>query len=319
MSDSTHILDTVIGHVDAGRAVALCVIVGTRGSVPQHAGAMLCVDQDARITGTLGGGCVEAEIRRTAHQRLSAGDEGAAVARVCGFDLDADFAHENGLICGGHMDVAISVIASPDDAGPIREAVQRMRAGESAMLPARVQTPDGLMEYRIHVEAPPKLIIAGGGHIGKVLAELMVPLGFYVRVIDDRCDFAGTDRFPPPINPIVGDIPETLRSQPIDANTYIVIVTRGHKHDEQALGAVVNSRAKYVGMIGSQRKIEIIFDNLRREGVSQRGLDHVHTPIGLDIKAVTVEEIAVSIAAELISVRRAEYRKAVEGPIPVSH
>jgi xanthine dehydrogenase accessory factor len=233
------------------------------------------------------------------------------------FDLDYDLATDDGLICGGHMDVAITVVSQSAEAEDLRAAAERLRAGEAAALPLRVQTTDGLVEYRVNLEAPPKLIIAGGGHIGRVLAEMMVPLGFRVSVVDDRIEFANADRFPSPIEPLLGDIAETLKGRPIDANTNIVIVTRGHKHDEQALGAVIDSPAKYIGMIGSRRKIDIIYDDLKRDGAAQEQIDRVHAPIGLNIKAVTPEEIAVSIAAELISVRRADYRKSVEGPVPV--
>ncbi|UCC31214.1 MAG: XdhC family protein [Phycisphaerales bacterium] len=378
MSEPTEVLDTVIREVDAGRRMALCVVVATRGSAPQVPGAMVCVDEAAQISGTVGGGCVEAEIRRRAHQLLSAGWHGQAKRRhasddhgpragdserssagesplrsdlgtapgsdvpddhgehagASGFgmppdlgmvpgtlvtlDLDHDFGFDDGLICGGSMDVAISVISDPQQTRAIREAADRVRAGEAATLPLRVQTSAGLAEYRINLEVPPKLVIAGGGHIGLALATMMVPLGFHMSVIDDRSEFASAERFPPPINPVVGDIAKTLADWPIDSNTYVAIVTRGHKHDEQALAAVLDSPAKYIGMIGSRRKIKVVFDDLRHKGAAQAQLDRVHSPIGLDIKAVTPEEIAVSIAAELISIRRAEYRKTVEGPIPVA-
>ena len=318
MSDPVQILDTVVHEIDAGRRAALCVVVATRGSTPQVPGAMICVDEAAQITGTVGGGCTEAEIRRRAHELLSAEQHGRAeLGRVFTFDLDYDLATDDGLICGGHMDVAITVVSQPAEAEVLREAAERLRAGEAATLPLRVQATDGLVEYRVHLEAPPKLVIAGGGHIGRVLAEMMVPLGFRVSVADDRIEFANADRFPSPIEPLVGEIAETLKGRRIDANSYIVIVTRGHKHDEQALGAVIDSPAKYIGMIGSRRKIEIIYDDLKRDGATQEQIDRVHAPIGLDIKAVTPEEIAVSIAAQLISVRRADYRKSVEGPVPV--
>jgi xanthine dehydrogenase accessory factor len=215
------------------------------------------------------------------------------------------------------MDIAIRVLSQTAEVHALRAATERLRAGEAATLPVRVQTSAGLVEYRVQLEAPPKLVIAGGGHIGLALAALMVPLGFRVSVVDDRGRFANATRFPPPIEPVVGDIAETLRRWPIDANTYVVIVTRGHRHDEQALAAVLDSRARYIGMIGSRRKIAVIYEDLQRQGKTQKQLDRVHAPIGLHIKAVTPAEIAVSIAAELISVRRADYHGVVEGPVPV--
>jgi xanthine dehydrogenase accessory factor len=136
-------------------------------------------------------------------------------------------------------------------------------------------------------------------------------------VLDDRGEYANADRFPSPIQPVAGDIAQTLRDFAVGPNTYVVIVTRGHKHDEAALRAVIGRSARYVGMIGSRRKIAVTFDDLRHAGASPAELERVHTPIGVDIGAVTPEEIAVSIAAELIAVRRASRKRAVEGPFPV--
>jgi xanthine dehydrogenase accessory factor len=149
-----------------------------------------------------------------------------------------------------------------------------------------------------------------------MLAPVALQIGFRVFVLDDRADYASAVRFPIPIETRVGDIAMTLRGWPIDARTYVVIVTRGHRHDEAALRAVVDSPARYVGMIGSKRKIEVTFDDLRRSGVSDERLGRVRAPIGMDIRAVTAEEIAVSIAAELISVRRTTRRRSGEGPVP---
>ena len=364
MSESTEVLGTVVREVEAGRRVGLCLVVGTRGSTPQSPGAMLCVDEAAQITGTIGGGCVEAEVRRQAHEMLSGG--GMATGGMAGpaeggrghdvdakvrtadptceteehagasssgmapgagmpadptslvtLDLDNDFGLDDGLICGGHMEVAVCVYSREEQIQPLREAVNKLRTGHPVTLAIRVQKPKEAVEYRINLESAPKVVIAGGGHVGLALAPLMVPLGFHVTVIDDRGDFANADRFPPPIESVVGDIEKTLGDWPIDANTYLVIVTRGHKHDERALSAVIDSPAKYIGMIGSKRKIAVIFEDLMHEGIEKEKLDRVHAPIGVAIKCVTPEEIALSIAAELVSVRRERYRREVEGPIQI--
>ena len=135
---------------------------------------------------------------------------------------------------------------------------------------------------------------------------------------DDRYDFANAGRSPPPIEPIAADIEKTLRAYPVDPSTYVVIVTRGHRHDQQALAAVINADAGYLGMIGSRRKLKLIFDELAGAGVERARLDRVHAPIGLPIHAVTVPEIAVSIAAQLIEVRRQHQPVMVTGPTPVT-
>jgi xanthine dehydrogenase accessory factor len=313
MSNPVKILDAVVREVDGGRRAALSVIVATRGSTPQAAGAMLAVNAEGRMTGTIGGGCVEVEVRDRARDLLVSG-----VSERVECTLDHDSGLDDGLICGGEMSVAIQVFTDAEATRPLREAADRLRAGEAATLPIRVRSPEGRdEEYRVWLEEPPALVIAGGGHIGRVLGELMVKLGFQVTVIDDRPEFANPERFPAPIEPVVGDIEDTLGRRPIDANTYVVIVTRGHRHDERALSAVLDSEARYIGMIGSRRKIEVIFEDLRKAGAAEERLGRVHAPIGLDIGAITTEEIALAIAAELVKVRREDYRSTVEGPVAV--
>jgi xanthine dehydrogenase accessory factor len=132
----------------------------------------------------------------------------------------------------------------------------------------------------------------------------MTTLGVEVSVIDDRSDCASAERFPSAANRVVGDIETELSRWPIDARTYVVIVTRGHRHDGRALAAVINSNARYIGLIGSKRKVVTIFQDLLSQGVALERLEKVHAPIGLEIGAMTVPEIATSIAAELIAVRR---------------
>jgi xanthine dehydrogenase accessory factor len=303
------VLQHVVNETRAGRPVALCAIVATRGSTPQPAGTVVCVDHAGQMTGTLGGGCMEADVRRRAHQCLSDG-----AGRVVTFALDHDFGYDDGMLCGGQVDVAIALQAPTDASSDIALALEKIQRGEPAEIPLRVPLDSGLGEYRIRVEAAPRLLVAGGGHVGRILADLMLPLGFAVTVIDDRRQFANPERFPPPIEPVAGDIAETLKHWPIDANTYITIVTRGHKHDLAALRAVINAPARYIGMIGSRRKIKVIFDDLRRQGVPEHRIARIHAPIGVDIGAVTTEEIALSIAAELVAVRRADRIPAVAGP-----
>ncbi len=316
------VVNTVFRETDAGRSIALCAIVATRGSTPQPAGSMVTVDEAARMTGTLGGGCVEADIRRQAHEVLSAGksadEPDATTGRVVTFQLDHDFGYDDGMICGGQIDVAIGIVHPSADITPYTEALGALRGGRAASVPVRVITETGPVEYRILASAAPELVIVGGGHIGRILAGMTAPLGFNVHVVDDRSEYLGEDRFPPPIQTRAGDIAETLRDWPLTENTYVVTVTRGHKHDEIALEAVLNRPAKYIGMIGSRRKVAVIFDDLRHKGFDEEQIERVQAPIGVPIGAVTTEEIALSIAAQLVSVRRAERHKAVEGPFPIA-
>lgn len=149
----------------------------------------------------------------------------------------------------------------------------------------------------------PTLLIAGAGHVGQALCHLGCWLDFDIAIVDDRADFASAERLPEADEIIIGDIAEELRKYPINHLTYVVIVTRGHQHDESALHSVVESNARYIGLIGSRRKIKLIFDDLLEVGVPMDKLKRVYAPIGLDINSKTVPEIAVSIASQLIQVR----------------
>ena len=171
--------------------------------------------------------------------------------------------------------------------------LQRGEAGQDAF------------EVMIEVtERPATLLIVGGGHVGQSLATIGAHVGFSVAVLDDREAFANEERFPMADRVILGDFTEELRRFVIDANTYVVLVSRGHKQDELSLREVVGSEAAYVGMIGSRRRVGTVLTHLAREGFDRQALERVHTPIGLDIAAETPEEIAVSIIAEIVSERR---------------
>ncbi len=302
------IFETIVEEHNHKRRTVLCAIVATRGSTPQPSGVLVCVDEAANMIGTLGGGCVEADVRRQAHQQLS-----KSQGQVLTFKLDSDFGYDDGMICGGQMDIAICPIGLNQDIEPYREALLALKTGE-AVVPIRIQSDGQEVTYRIHIEQAPKLYIAGAGHISRVLANLAVSIGFKVHVIDDRADYANDTRFPLPTKVHVGDIATVLKESPIDHASYVVIVTRGHKHDEAALEAVLESKAKYIGMIGSRRKIRVIFGDLEHKGVSVDCLARVHAPIGLNIGAVTSDEIGISIMAQLIQVRRASQPRRVEGP-----
>lgn len=171
----------------------------------------------------------------------------------------------------------------------------------------RLEAKGGADAYEIMIEiieAPVTLLIVGGGHIGLSLATIGEHVGFSVAVMDDREMYANAERFPMADKVMAGDFTEMLADFPIGLNTYIVMVSRGHKQDETALRAVVNRGAGYVGMIGSKRRVSTVLRHLAEEGISVDVLERIYTPIGFDIGAETPEEIAVSIMAEIIAVRR---------------
>lgn len=336
MSELAPVLDALLADLDAGRPVALCTVLRTRGSTPQAPGATMLVRADGKTLGTLGGGCVEAEVRKRAFEMLRANRSG-----LLDFTLDHDYGWDDGLICGGRMFIGVMPMSRETDAAPYRAALAATRARLPAAFPIVVDVapsrgdtsgiagansqdqPDANAasvaprreRYTVHLEVPPTLLIAGAGHVGQALAKLAVDLDFHVVVIDDRADYASRERFDSRVELVVGDIAAALRTRAIDPGCYVVIVTRGHQNDEKALDAVIHSPAGYIGLIGSRRKSRLILDDLRAAGVPDDLLARVHTPIGLPINAVTVPEIAISIAAQLVQVRRSVLPVLVEGPM----
>ncbi len=305
------VFSEITRRCDAGERVVLCTIVATRGSTPQEKGAKMLVLADGKTVGTLGGGCVEAEVRKRALELLAQDS-----TRLLEFRLDHDFGWDDGLICGGAMEVLAQII-DRSSAAPFSQALSAIRGKAPTLLRIPYEKNGQAREYVEEVGPPPRLLIAGAGHVAQALGELAARLDFAVSVLDDRADYSSEQRFPTARQRIVGDIESELRKFPIDAGTYIVILTRGHRHDAQSLRAVIDSPARYIGLIGSKAKIKLIYDDLAAEGVSVEKLLRVHAPIGLAIGAVTVPEIAVSIAAELVAVRRGrETRPAGEMRLP---
>lgn len=173
------------------------------------------------------------------------------------------------------------------------------------------QQPGQRLEVLVEpVIPPPLLLVAGGGHIGQALAAQAVQIGFDVAVVDDRPEFTAAALFPQGVTTRCGDVAKELAAFPISGDTYIVIVNRGHKHDAETLEACIHAPAAYVGMIGSRRKVDLVRRSFIQSGLATEAqFDRVFAPIGLDIGAVTVPEIATSIAAELIAVRRKRRRR----------
>lgn len=242
-----------------GDDVALVTIVSTNGSTPQRVGAKMLVHADGRTVGTIGGGCYEHDALLKARDALR--DRRAATVR---YELNDDFAEENGLVCGGQMEVFIEPI-----------------------------------------EPAPALYIIGAGHVGFYVARFASEAGFAIHIVDDRASFVNAERFPDAAERVVDDIPQWLGQASLPASSYAVIVTRGHRHDLDALRALAPRPLRYLGLIGSRAKVARIFDTLLEEGtITATQLAGVHAPIGLDLGAVTPQEIAISIVAELVAVRR---------------
>lgn len=283
-----------------GTASALCLIADERGSTPQGAGAVMFIDGFGRIHGTIGGGCIEAEVRRLAFPLISS--RRSAMFR---FRLDGDYGWDDGLICGGSIEVAVAPAPAP-------EVLERIAADVELNRPATLEIDVDTDAGREHIMLclPPrlKLLVAGAGHIGQAVARLAASLDFDVAVFDDRADLL--ERLAPSVRIVCGPIARRLAETPMSRQTFCVIVTRGHRHDAQALAAVLDRRAEadapaYVGMIGSRRKVALTFQELEERGIPRDRLNSVRAPIGLPIGAETVEEIALSIAAQLVEARAA--------------
>ena len=201
------------------------------------------------------------------------------------------------------LDEAIMRAAEDDFLRHRGTSVVLLTEGGAVIRPSAATGNEHQVMVEVH-EQPVRLLIAGGGHVGKALSAMAAMCGFRVTIVDDRPEYAGPDRFPEADQVIRGRYDEVLAEFPVDANTYVVAVTRGHRHDEVSLQSVVGRGAAYVGMIGSRRRAKAVLQHLVEAGGDPEAVAAVNTPIGLDIGAETPEEIAVAIMAEMIGVRR---------------
>ena len=284
--------------------VALGIITEVRGSSPQKVGAKALFYADGRIVGTMGGGCLEAEIQDRARQALGTGKPET-------FDLvlDHDFGWDDGLICGGRVGGVI--LPRIHSAAPIwAELARRQRrltwgVTENFQV-AWVDDDTANWRHRETVQPPCALWIAGAGHIAQAVAPLALGLDFAVTVFDDRPALANHQFFPAGASLRVGDW-EKILAEPLAAQgTFGLIVTRGHRHDALVLRHWINRGFAFLGMIGSRRKARTIRDHFLAEKIAgETALAELSCPVGVDIAAQTVPEIAVSILAQYIDQRAA--------------
>lgn len=241
----------------AGQRGALATIVHTNGSIPSYESSRMLVREDGSIAGTIGGGCVEADVWAAAKEVMQ-----KEAPRKMVFHLNNEASYENGLICGGTLEIFVEPI-----------------------LPQ------------------PVVYVFGGGHISMALGRSASAAGFGVSVVDDREAFANEGRFPM-AQEIFTSYDAAFEKIKPNGASYLVIVTRGHKEDMRVLAWAVRTQARYVGMIGSKRKVLSVYRAMEKEGYRPKEFERVFAPMGLEIGALSPEEIAVSITAELIAVRR---------------
>ena len=242
-------------------------------------------------------------------------EEGAAAILATVVD-----AQENGSVEAGEKclirDGAIKAATVRDEAlleAILKEAEVRVREERSKLVP--LEFSGGKAEVFFDVTpSPPKLIVVGAGHIAVPLVRMAKILDFHVTVIDDRLLFANRERFPDADEILVGEMADALKSSPITPSTYIVLITRGHKYDEPCLREIIHGRARYIGMIGSKRRVKACFQRFRdEEKIAEEIIQRVYAPVGLDINTETPEEIALSILAEVIKVRRGGEARSLSG------
>jgi xanthine dehydrogenase accessory factor len=346
----------ILRTLERKEKAALATLITRVGSAPRGVGAKFLVKEDGTSFGSIGGGCVEAEVWQEAQEVIRNGRAG-----VLHFNLTAEQLAQGGLICGGNVDIfleplreeflkiyenivrirqkggaaVLATLISVDDHSPegadtkvlIRtsgekvgsliggESLDRriLQEGESLLREKSPRVISALsdanaawkkMDLLVEpVFSEPVVYIFGAGHVSRELAPLAKRVSFKVVVIDDRDVFANRERFPEADDVVVSEFEHCFDRLKIDESSYIVIVTRGHLYDGYVLEQAVKTQARYIGMIGSKKKIRILFRNLTEKGILRETLERVYAPIGLDINSETPEEIAVSIVAQMIKVR----------------
>ncbi len=241
-----------------GQKSALATIVQVNGSIPSYESAKMLVREDGSMMGTIGGGCVEAEVWTAAREVIE-----TEKPKHLTFSLGQEAAYDNGLICGGQLNIFVEPVIPQ-----------------------------------------PRAYIFGGGHVSKSISKVANLAGFATVIVDDREAFANKERFPEAEETYAEEYEIVFPKLPITSSSYLVIVTRGHRDDMRVLRWAVQTPAKYIAMIGSKRKTISVIHELEKEGFPRSAFEKIFAPMGLEIGAESPEEIAISVVAEMIAVRR---------------
>jgi xanthine dehydrogenase accessory factor len=251
--------DEIVRLRKLGQKCAVATIVQVNGSIPSFESAKILVREDGSFMGTVGGGCVEAEVWNAAREVIE-----TEKPRHLSFSLGQDAAYDEGLICGGQLNIFVEPVIPQ-----------------------------------------PRAFIFGGGHVSKGISKIATLAGFSTSIIDNREAFANKERFPEAEATYAEEYEDVFPKLPVNSTSYIIIVTRGHRDDMRVLRWAVNTPAKYIAMIGSKRKTISVVHELEKEGIPREAFEKVFAPMGLEIGAEMPEEIAISVVAEMIAVRRA--------------
>jgi xanthine dehydrogenase accessory factor len=334
-----HVHQLIVEWIDTGKAFAMITVLNASASTPRKAGTRMLVDAAGDARGTIGGGLLEHEARRAAGEALRTGRPS-----VFDFPFIGSSARGDDPVCGGRMRILVDpapaaharAYAAASDAAqcrrrgalvttvrgatevdvrwhecgsgaaPVGPVASALRTGVVTYAETATAEPGRRVELLTEPVLPaPLLLVAGGGHVAQALARQASLLDFQVAVFDDRPEFADPDLYPATVGVRCGRFAEGAKEFVLNADTYVAVVGRGHKVDADALAAVIHQPVAYVGMMGSRRKVALIRREFIESGLAtEEQFSRVHAPIGLDIGAETVEEIAASIVAELIAVRR---------------
>src|SRR5688572_5324549 len=340
MADSS-ILAVCARLAAGGGEGAVATVARRRGSLPMSATAKMLVTTGGVRLGTVGGGCLEAEITERALDIAS-----TRAPAISEHTLNSELAGDYGLTCGGTAVMFIEPVYADDTLAAVYAAcATALSRGSRAVIVTETNWEDGarkaviagdqvignaspamrdavalldprselpMLSGQILVEPlveKPRLVVFGGGHVGARVADAAAFAGWRVTVVDDRADFADPARHPAAEATVACDYHDLPPTLGIDADTYVVVATRGHQHDAVVVEQLARLDTRYLGMLGSRRKVALTWKLLEEQGISRARLDEIHAPVGLSIGADTPEEIAISVVAELVATRRSGSRR----------
>ncbi len=334
----------------SGDQAVTATVVESKGSTPREPGAKMLIRSDGTTEGTIGGGCGEADVIEVARRMLDRGEKGIRMVQV---DLTEDVLEASDRICGGIMEIAVECwthqVRGLDlltgDSSP--SAVRVLPVSDSTASDLMIFTPERSTDDQIiddnceqalqttmshstslqspegdrtfffeYVAGEHTLLICGAGHIAQPLSQLGKLLDYRIVVVDDRPEYASSERFPHADLVLAEPFERALDGIEIDRNTAAVMVTRGHRYDEFCLRLLLNSKVGYLGVLGSRRRVRAVFHDLLEDGYTEEQLQKIFAPIGIDIGAQTPSEIAVSIMAELVSLKRGQLGGHMKTNIP---
>ena len=323
MSKENDLWRFVASRMSDGESLILLVVAKSSGSSPGRAGYKMMVAEDGQLCGSIGGGVMEVALADTAKLRIENGELRIRTELVEQVH-QKNSPNSSGMICSGRQTVILRQLTA-DDAKTIDSIIAALENKEPASLaitqsdltlgPPKGGTPIITFEKFsennfVYIERlGPKndLYIVGGGHCSLALSELMSKMDFCIRIFDDRPDLntIGKNKFADEIS-IVNSYQQIGELIPSGSNVYVVVMTLGYKSDEIVIRALLDKDLKYFGVLGSMAKMKTLLTSLAKDGVSKEKLARIHAPIGLSINSRTPEEIAVSIAAEIIAVKNAD-------------